>query len=104
MKCLGSKAEPTHLARKHDRTYKGGALPRSLRLKLVICYGPMLDLINLLVWNIRGASHVDSLHYSCKLCTDNSVRLLVLLELMSELAQLEVVRRRLNFDHSFNFC
>nr|XP_027077000.1 uncharacterized protein LOC113700749 [Coffea arabica] len=54
----------------------------------------------MLVWNIRGASRRDSLSYLKKLCFDNKVRLLFLLEPMSAECQLEVVRRYLNFDFS----
>ncbi|XP_071939022.1 uncharacterized protein [Coffea arabica] len=54
----------------------------------------------MLVWNIRWASRRDSLRYLKKLCYDNKVRLLFLLEPMSAECQLEVVRRFLNFDFS----
>lgn len=64
---------------------------------------PMLDPINILVWNIRGASRRDSLRYLRKLCREYSVRLLLLIEPMSELAQLERVRRELHFEHAGSF-
>ncbi|XP_071917045.1 uncharacterized protein [Coffea arabica] len=60
----------------------------------------MLDQINILVWNIRGASRRDSLRYLKRLCHENNVRLLILIEPMSLKGQLEVVRRYLNFDFS----
>ena len=60
----------------------------------------MLSPLNMLCWNIQGASRTDSIRYVGKLCRDNSVRLLVLLEPMSEVGQMEVVRRRLNFDNA----
>ena len=63
----------------------------------------MLDPINLLVWSIRGTSRADSLRYFGKLCHDNGIRLLILLEPMSSDAQWEVVRRRLRFDKSSSF-
>ena len=52
----------------------------------------MINPINTIVWNIRGASRRGSLRYLNKLCMVNSVRLLVLLKPMSEVAELEVVR------------
>ena len=58
----------------------------------------MLNPIKLVVWNIRGASRKDSLRYLKKICTHNKIRLLVLLEPMSDSPQLEVVRRFLGFD------
>ena len=63
----------------------------------------MLNPINLLSWNIKGASRTDSLCYLQKICYDNSVWLLALLEPMSNISQLEVVRHKLNFDHSTRF-
>ncbi|XP_071939796.1 uncharacterized protein [Coffea arabica] len=50
------------------------------------------------VWNIRGASRKDSLRYLHKICKTNKIRLLVLLEPLSDTPQLEVVRRLLGFD------
>ncbi|XP_071909704.1 uncharacterized protein [Coffea arabica] len=50
------------------------------------------------VWNIRGASRRDSLRYLHKICKTNKIRLLVLLEPLSDTPQLEVVRRLLGFD------
>ncbi|XP_027098924.2 uncharacterized protein [Coffea arabica] len=52
------------------------------------------------VWNIRGASRKDSLRYLNKICKTNKIRLLVLLEPLSESPQLEVVRRFLGFDRA----
>lgn len=59
----------------------------------------MLNPISLLVWNIRGASRSDSLRYLKKLCSENSIQILVLLEPMSDSGHIENVKRRLNFDH-----
>ena len=63
----------------------------------------MLSPINFLVWNIRGASRMDSLRYLNKLCHDHLVRLLDLLELMCDIAQLDVVQHHLSFDNLASF-
>ena len=58
----------------------------------------MLSPFKSVVWNIRGASRKDSLRYLNKICKTNKIRLLVLLEPLSDTPQLEVVRRLLGFD------
>ena len=63
----------------------------------------MINPINILCWNIRGASRADSLRYLGKICSDNSVRILALLEPMSEVSQLEIVRRRLKFESAASY-
>nr|XP_027088507.1 uncharacterized protein LOC113709854 [Coffea arabica] len=54
----------------------------------------------MVVWNIRGASRKDSLRYLHKICKANKIRILVLLEPLSDTPQLEVVRRFLGFDRA----
>ena len=78
---------------------KANSLSWHLRLKLSISYGPMLNPISFIVWNLRGTSFPDSIKYLHKLCVDNKISLIFLLEPMSEAKQLEVVRRRLKLDH-----
>lgn len=63
----------------------------------------MLDPLSFVVWNIRGASRADSLRYLGKICFGNSIHLVALLEPMSNIAQMEVVRRRLKFDNASAF-
>lgn len=63
----------------------------------------MLDPINFIVWNIRGASRIDSLRYLHKFCRDNHVQLVVLLEPIWQIEQLEAVRRHLHFDRAASF-
>ena len=58
----------------------------------------MLNPIKFVVWNIRGASRRDSLRYLHNMCKSHKVRLLVLLEPLSDPPQMEVVRRSLGFD------
>ena len=63
----------------------------------------MLNPISFIVWNIRGASHPDSIKYLHKLYLDHRISLIILLEPMSDLRQLEVVRRCLKLDHGASF-
>mgnify|MGYP004719329899 CR=1 FL=1 len=60
----------------------------------------MLNPFKIVVWNIRGASRKDSLRYLHKICKANKIRILVLLEPLSDTPQLEVVRRFLGFDRA----
>ena len=79
------------------------ALEWLLRLKLSTFYDPMLNPISFIVWNLRGASRPDSIKYLHKLCVDNKLSLVFLLEPMSEVKQLDMVRRRLKLDHGASF-
>lgn len=63
----------------------------------------MLIPINVLAWNNWGASKVDSIRYLSKICSENAIRLLILLEPISGLDQLEVLCRRAKFDHAVSF-
>ena len=57
----------------------------------------MISRINILVWNVRGISRKDSQRYLHKLCVDNHIRLLVLIELMTDASQLLSICRMLHF-------
>ena len=55
----------------------------------ILILGP----INFLIWNIRGASKMDSLRYLKKMKFDFNEKILVLLERMSDEGQLDFVKR-----------
>ena len=57
----------------------------------------MISRINILVWNVRGISRKDSQRYLHKLCVDNHIRLLVLIEPMTDASQLPSICRMLHF-------
>ena len=61
----------------------------------------MINRINMLVWNIRGVSRKDSQRYLNKLCADNFVKLLVLIEPMTDAAQLPLICHMLHFSKVF---
>mgnify|MGYP004716032537 CR=1 FL=1 len=62
----------------------------------------MISRINMLVWNIRGVSHKDSQQYLRKLCVDNHVGLLVLIEPMTDAIQLPLICRMQHFSKVFS--
>ena len=68
-----------------------------MKLKVDMVFVLMLSPINHLVWNIRGASRMDSLRYLKNMVLDFNVKILVLLEPKSEVGQFEVVQNFLKF-------
>ena len=58
----------------------------------------MISPINMLIWNIRGVSRRDSQQYLRDLCVQNRIRLLVLIEPMTDEAQLDSIRQLFFFD------
>lgn len=58
----------------------------------------MLSPINMLIWNIQGASQKGSLHYVVNICHKNKVRLLILLERLFANDRLESIRKHLSFN------
>ena len=63
----------------------------------------MLNPFRFIIWNIQGASLSDSLKYLHKICVDNAISLVILLEPMSDIKKVKVVRRRLHLDHGLSF-
>ena len=63
----------------------------------------MLDPINFVVWNIRGASKMDSLRYLKKMKFDFNVKILVLLEPMSNEGHLDFVKRFVGYKSVASF-
>lgn len=63
----------------------------------------MINPINLLVWNVRGISRCDTQRYLHKITVNNSVKLLVLIEPLSDVAQLDAICRLFHFSHARSF-
>ena len=64
---------------------------------------PMLGPINFLVWNIQGAAKMDSLQYLKKMKFDFNVKILVLLEPMSDEGRLDLVKQFVGCKSSASF-
>ncbi|XP_071928061.1 uncharacterized protein [Coffea arabica] len=91
---LGDKEEGLEL--KSPRTPKGRSLSVGTSPLLPPQARP-LRCLNLLVCNIWGVSRKDSRRYLHKLCVDNLVKLLVLIEPMTDAVQLPVICRKPHF-------
>mgnify|MGYP004720670295 CR=1 FL=1 len=63
----------------------------------------MINPINILVWNVWGASRAASQRFLHKMCSQHAVQMLVLPELMTDVAQLDVITCRLQFPNSQAF-
>ena len=63
----------------------------------------ILSPINFFVWNIRGASRIDSLRYLKKMVHDYDVKILVLLEPMLDDVILGFVQHFLKFQSASSF-
>lgn len=63
----------------------------------------MLGQINMMIWNIRGASRKDSIRHAEDLSRNNKVVLLVILEPFSPIDRLESVRFSLHFQLAKSF-
>ena len=64
---------------------------------------PMLGPINFLVWNIQGASKIDSLQYLKKMKFDFNVKILVLLEPMADEGRLDFVKQFIGCQSAASF-
>ena len=63
----------------------------------------MINPINILGWNIRGTSQAASQRFLHKMCFQNAMWMLVLLEPMTDVVQLDSITRRLRFSSSQAF-
>ena len=63
----------------------------------------MINSVSFLVWNVRGISSRDTQRFLNKLLVDNSIRLLVLIEPMTDVAQLDAICRILHFPYAKSF-
>lgn len=63
----------------------------------------MISPINFLIWNIRGASRRDSQRYLQRLCRDNNVWLLILLDPLLDVSVLGSLKTLLHFEQAQSF-
>ena len=63
----------------------------------------MISPLNFLKWHVREISRRDSQCYLFKLCSYHAVRLLVLIEPMTNVAQLDTIQRMLKFSFAQSF-